>query len=215
MKKVILIITMVVLGLHVFAGSDIELNISEGKYWNHKIDIVPVLFYKKATPQIAVWCEDMNGNLIETVYISGKISDFIKKGERIEALPVWRTKYLKNEASKVDGVGGATQTKGVMCSTAMKCVLPESFRVVAEINNSFDYNEYYTKDGAKGTEKSGVNGQPSLIYMKEMANNEKSNVKLELYGCGSLTGKDGEIYKDLSKITTAKEIAQSINIQIK
>lgn len=215
MKKVFIVFLAVFSTVGLFAASSIDLNISEGKYWNHKIDIVPGLFYKTATPQIVVWCEDMNGNLIETIYITGKISDFLKKDSRPEALPVWKAKYLKKENSKVDVTGGVTQKNGVSYTAKLKNALPDNFKIFAEVNNSFDYNEFYTKDGKNSTINSGVNGQPSLIYIGEYSKNSSPSVKLDLSCCGSINGENGDMNTDLSKITTAKEIVESISVKVK
>ena len=139
----------------------------------------------------------------------------MKKDSRPETLPVWKAKYLKKESSKVDITGGATQKNGVSYTAKLKNQLPDTFKIFAEVNNSFDYNEFYTKDGKNGTINSGVNGQPSLIYAGDCHTSGNAPIKLEIYGCGSLTGQNGEIDRDLSKITTAKEIASEISIKIK
>lgn len=190
-------------------------------------------------PLFAIWGEDFQGNYIETLYISRVISsstfDYgMKAGDnwdsailrRPEALPYWSHKRgIKasdglfiplNNAQDLDAVSGATPTSNFIVKS--KCNIKENsnYRILVEMNQSYDWNEYYTKN--KFPEDSiysgsGQVGQPSLIYAAEIKSESLKSTKhkiMNLVGHGHYSGKNGELYKDLSQITTAKNIAERI-----
>lgn len=211
MKKTVLLL-MLLLSSIMFGGTNYFLTVQQGDKWEHKVTIVPVLVVKSATPQIAVWVEDSNGNLIENIYVTKMSAGWLNSNEREEALPVWRGKMTGRD---LDGTAGATYTKGFSYVRESKKEISTKIRIYAEINNSFDYNEYYTKDGKNGTIKTGVNGQPSLIYFAEVDRDFSGTVKLEIAGIGEVTKKSSTINTDVSKVSTAKDIIKNISVRIK
>jgi len=194
-------------------------------------------------PLFAIWVEDIHGNYIQTLYISRVISsstfDFGKKKDgqwesdtvrRPEALPYWSHKrgikaadglYMPlGNSNDIDAVSGATPTGNFIINSSIN-IPKENYKILVELNQSYDWNEYYTKDKFpedKIYSGSGQVGQPSLIYSTEISPKDfdASTYKLmQLIGHGHYSGKDGELYKDLSQVTSAKQIADRIIIHLK
>ncbi|SNR83876.1 DUF4405 domain-containing protein [Lutibacter flavus] len=193
-------------------------------------------------PLFAIWIEDINGNYIQTLYISRVISsstfDFGKKKEgkwesatvrRPEALPYWSHKRgIKAEdglymplgnSSDIDAYSGATPTGNFIINSKSK-IDKGNYKIIVELNQSYDWNEYYTKDKFpqdKIYSGSGQVGQPSLIYSAEISPNDfdaKTYKIMQLIGHGHYSGQNGELYEDLSKVTSAKQIADRIILSI-
>jgi hypothetical protein len=194
-------------------------------------------------PLFAIWIEDINGNYIQTLYISRVISsstfDFGKKKDgkwesatvrRPEALPYWSHKrgikaadglYMPlGNSNDIDAVSGATPTGNFIINSSIN-IPKEKYKILVELNQSYDWNEYYTKDKFpqdKIYSGSGQVGQPSLIYSTEISPKDfdvNTYKLMQLIGHGHYSGKDGELYKDLSQVTSAKQIADRIIIHLK
>ncbi|KXX66622.1 hypothetical protein AVL50_31500 [Flammeovirga sp. SJP92] len=194
-------------------------------------------------PLIAIWIEDTVGNYIETLYISQSISSSTfqigkKVGDgyapatvrRPEALPYWSHKrgiqasdglYIPLDgAPDLDGVTGATPLNNFIISSKTDLKQQGPFKVFVEFNQSFDWNEYYSKDrfpDDKIYSGSGAVGQPSMIFSTEIQPDDlhsKTYKIMNLIGHGHHSGQNGELYTDLSNITTAKEIADRIILSI-
>lgn len=191
-------------------------------------------------PLFAIWAEDTLGNYIETLYISRAISSStFKYGKQVdnnwepsvlrrpEALPYWSHKrgiqasdglYIPlNGSPDLDAVSGATPTDNFIVKSKSSFNNRNNYRILVEINQSFDWNEYYTKDkfpNDKIYSGSGQVGQPSLVYATEINKSELTSTPvhkvMNLIGHGHYSGKDGVLYKDLFNITTAKNIAERI-----
>ncbi|MCK0107884.1 hypothetical protein MWU58_01130 [Flavobacteriaceae bacterium S0825] len=194
-------------------------------------------------PLFAIWIEDIHGNYIQTLYISRVISsstfDFGKKKDgqwepatirRPEALPYWSHKrgvkaedglYMPlGNSNDIDVVSGATPTGNFIINSSIN-ISKGNYKILVELNQSYDWNEYYTKDKFpedKIYSGSGQVGQPSLIYSTEISSNDfdvNTYKLMKLIGHGHYSGKDGELYKDLSQVTSAKQIADRIIIHLK
>ncbi len=96
----------------------------------------------------------------------------------------------------------------------------ERFVVKIEVNHSTDFNAHYPEDAVEGESnysggKMG-SGQPSLVYVAEVdLTKEQKEFIATLKGHGSPDGSDGEVYPDLSGITSARSILKSITVWIK
>ncbi|WOD43543.1 hypothetical protein [Hwangdonia lutea] len=194
-------------------------------------------------PLFAIWVEDTHGNYIQTLYISRVISsstfDFGQKKDeqwksailrRPEALPYWSHKrgikavdglYMPlGNSSDIDAYSGATPTGNFIINSKSK-IAKGNYKILVELNQSYDWNEYYTKDkypNDKIYSGSGQVGQPSLIYEVQISSNDfDSNAYklMTLVGHGHYSGKDGELYKNLNQVTSAKQIADRIIIHLK
>lgn len=188
-------------------------------------------FTYTSVPQMAVWMETLDGQYIDTLYITGKIatSGFGENDNglkrRPEALPVWSHSrgvmeddgFFAPEANNadLDGISGATpKTDSLISMTAPKM---GQYRLKVEVNRSYDFNEYYSKDRFPDDpiySGDGSSGQPSLIYSTTIDSQVAGKYLLSLQGHGHHSGATGEVYTDLSRITTAKEIVSFIVVSV-
>jgi hypothetical protein len=200
MKKIILLLLLLYPVISGYAG-EIRFEIKPGPHWKHTyriLGIVPL----KLSPQLVVWEEDMEGNLIKTLYLSKRFY----KIKRNNVLPVWLAKMLKQKDRPL--ITGATP-KGSLTLSEDKDN-QEKVRIFVEVNNSFDYNQYFSKNTKQGSpEHAGVDGQPALIYSGEIDSNAPGRYQLLATG---VAGTDGKIDYDLSRSTTSLEIISSIEV---
>jgi len=212
------------------ATKNFTLDVVTGTGYKHWEQVFLNIGYT-VVPQMVVWLEDTQGNFVKTLYISGKSSnsDFIdvsnpffseRKIRRPEALPIWSHKRGQKaedglfmpslENPVVDGISAATP----LGSFSLETGIPENTKhyiVNFEINRSYDWNEYWSVDKFPDdfVYNDGSNGQPSLLYQGKIdLNGSKQVVLLELIGHGHYSGKDGQVYPDLTGYTTALEIVK-------
>lgn len=169
---------------------------------------------EKREPQVAVWLEDADGNYIRTLYVTSRAEKrswiFSPKDGRPESLPVWYCASGENlakgggEKTALDAVSSATPKGGVIFGAEIDG--EKSYVLKAELNNSFDYNGFYTK------KNSGVNGQPSVVYGTMIPAGFTQEIRLELLGTGSLDGSDGIIHAETENLTTAQHIVSCIAV---
>lgn len=214
-----------------YEQGDIKVCIEQGREWLHDFPVF-LGIKKKNPPQIAIWLEDMQGNYLSTVYVSHKIAtqdwQMAKGNRRKEALPHWcfsrGVKYFDGlylptkDKPLVDGISGATPRESfdVKLRTANHL---KHFVVKVEVNHSTDFNDKFPKNAQEGDAnysggKEG-SGQPAVIYKAEVdLTTGKKTFEATLIGHSSPDGSDGEIYTDMSGLTTALEIVEQITINI-
>lgn len=178
-----------------------------------------------SVPQISVWMETLEGQYIDTLYVTGKISDASFRGKaddggrkrRPEALPYWSHKRGIQESDglyvpiannpDLDGVTAATPKNDYQVTlTAPKM---GRYKLMMEVNRTYDFNEYYSPTRFPDDpiySGDGSSGQPSLIYQAIIDSHQPGHHFFELIGHGHHSGADGRLYEDLSNITTAKDI---------
>ena len=173
--------------------------------WAEKISVAvnPGEAYSKRAPQIAVWVEDSDGTYVDTLFVTKKASGNkwigSPKEGRPESLPDWYKSKGQNPAVKIskddlDATTSATPKKGIVISKDLELEKGKTYVFKCQANQSFDYNEYYTK------KNSGVDGQPAVLYAGEMIPDGKEiEIKLEL-----------KTKKDF--LTTADKIIESIYV---
>ena len=195
----------------------------------------PALYY----PLMAVWLEDEAGNYIQTLFVPRAIATGVFKygsnqtGKWAEApkrapqtLPYWSHKrgvvasdglYMPEPANPVaDAYSGATPTTSFVLKTRSDKPLPSRFRVKFEVNQNWDWNEYWTNDRFPGDRNYLFNAQPSLIYEGAVdMSGLKDRYILRPVGHSHPTGATGELFSDLSTITTALQIADSVVVRIR
>ncbi len=191
-------------------------------------------------PMFAAWAEDTLGNYIKTVYVSNTIGTSIyafKKGvkgqhiiRRPSGLPVWahRRNIIAEDglmiplgkAPDLDGYTGATPLKDFVIQSQTDLDQYSAINIFFEVNQSYDWNEYYSKDRFPNDSiytKLGQSGQPSLVFGTRIdfrsLKNKKSYV-LRPMGHGHHSGANGTLYKDLTNITTAFNIVERFIITI-
>lgn len=176
----------------------------------------------KFPPQFVLWIQDENGNSCQTIFATKKASKkkwiFAPKNGRPESLPVWyhscKNFYVSESENELDAVTSATPKGSFEISRKIQLKEGKKYFIYAEVNKSFDYNEFYPKDAEKNSsEYSGVNGQPSAVYRAEFGF-ENPEAKLELVGTGSLDGKSGSLEDKTDTLTTAKNLVEKIIVSI-
>jgi len=218
-------------------GKDIKLYIEAGKHWGHLFESGSVSI--KTTPQIAVWVEDLEGNYLDTLYVTrrtatqkwrGKAGPYEEKGNirRKASLPYWAHRrgvryddglFLPTRKDPLpDSITSASPKESFQLSSSVGEDL-DSFMIYVEINNSTDFNEYYTRDAKPGdvhfSGGSFGSGQPSVIYSVAIDTKKlKNKYDLQLAGHSSPNGENGQLFADISKLTTAKHIAGKIVVTV-
>jgi hypothetical protein len=161
---------------------------------------------------------------------------------RESALPYWsHQRNIQSQAIDIDALSSATipsayympcienpLVDGITCATPnetsqFKMRAAEQltqFKLFAEFNQSTDFNEYFPSSAIKGEDNySGGeqgSGQPSLVYATTIdLQNANKEYNLKLIGHGSPDGSSDTLIIDLSKITSAKHIIESVKINIK
>jgi len=205
-------------------GIDILLTFTRGKAHNH--------------PLMAIWIEDTTGKYIETLYVAESIGKGIfRHGDKSDgkwqpgpqrrpaALPYWGHKrgvqapdgyYIPTpEEPMPDAVTSATPAGSFILESRTDQAQPSSFDLLLEINQSWDWNEYWTNSLYPDDDQYKTSSQPSVVYYVRLdLESGKEEYRLEPIGHGHYSGKDGLLYKDLSTLTTALEIVQSITVKV-
>ncbi len=212
MKKIFFVFILLI--ALCFSGCGNTINIGSGKN-NIKIIIEAGENYLQTNPynsppQFAFWVTDENKNYIDTLFVTKKTITYnfiaTNNGTRKEALPYWSFSLPLEQIPELDAVSSATPRGDSNIITDI--TTDSNIFIFAEFNNSFDYNEYYPQD------TSGVNGQPAIVYAVEIPLAKSGIYEMEAIGHSSLDGSNGELYEDLSTLTTALSIVKKISIEI-
>lgn len=189
-------------------------------------------------PLFAIWIEDYNGKYIQTLYVSQSIGKGIFNygdkstgrwlpGElrRPAALPYWAHKrniiendslYLPTPKTPIpDAYTGATPKNDFILKTKSDSNI-NKFKVFFELNQSWDWNEFWNNNKYPNDINYKSSSQPSLIYSTELIdlNNLNDLYPMKIIGHGHYAGKDGSLTTDISTLTSALKIADSISVKI-
>ena len=203
-------------------------------------DKMTILFKKGGSynhPTFVIWEEDTDGNYLRTLFITQAyasgvfgyrmVGDSIwlnEPGESIQpaALPYWTHKkgpitgdqlVPTKDHPFIDAYTGETPSGNFQFQTGAS--LPEGpTRLMLEVNQAWDWNRYWTNNKYPDSPAYKHSAQPSLIY-EAVINPADSVVSLTPIGHGDPKGESGKLFSDLSTLTTAKEIFESITISIK
>jgi len=190
-------------------------------------------------PLFAIWLEDNEGKYIQTLYVAKSVATGVfKYGKQEEnrwitsdkrapqTLPYWAHKrgikaadglYMPDSQTTVpDAYTGATPLTGFVLTSRADSQLPEKFKMMLEINQNWDWNDYWTNNKYPDDENYKWSCQPALVYeatveMKSL----KDSYRMVPVGHSHYSGKTGEIFPDLSTLTTALRIADSIIVRVK
>jgi hypothetical protein len=206
-----------------------------------KGDLLEIVFRRGTEhnhPLMAVWIEDTAGNYIQTLYVAESIAKGIfgygdkTTGKwmpgpirRPAALPVWAHSrgvkeddglYLPTEKTPVpDAYTGPTPQAHFVLLARTDENVPEAFYVFFEINQTWDWNEFWSNNKYPDDEEYKTSCQPALVYKTYIKKGEtKTPRELELIGHSHFNGEDGNIYGDLTSITTAREISKLIYVSL-
>lgn len=189
-------------------------------------------------PLMAVWIEDTNGVYLQTLYVAESIAKgFFGHGDKTKgkwlpgpirrpaALPVWAhrrgvmeadSSFIPMHATAIpDAYTGPTPPAHFVLLAKTDSKLPEAFTILFEINQPWDWNEFWTNNKFPDDEEYKNSCQPALVYRAFINRDQKhSLVEFELIGHSHYSGKDGEVYPDVSTITTAKNITENVSARI-
>jgi hypothetical protein len=209
---------------------------------NGKGPEITIDFYKGKSfyfPLMAVWLEDENGNYIQTLFVARSVAKGVFQYGKQETnkwipatkrepqtLPYWAHKrgikssdglYVPEPENPVaDAYSGATPVSGFTLVTKSDSLLPQRYRVMFEINQNWDWNEYWTNNKYPDDENYKMSCQPALVYQAVI--NSASlveSIRMKAIGHSHYSGKTGELFPDLSTLTTALNIADSIVVKVK
>ena len=205
-------------------GTSITVQFQKGKEHNH--------------PLYAVWLADENGKFIQTLYVSESIGRGIFKhagrssgkwmpGEiqRPASLPYWaHQRAVKNEYGtcmptpkhpEVDAYTGATPSSSFILNVKTEKPLNGKYKVMMELNQSWDWNEYWTNDKFPGDKEYKTSSQPAVVYSVDIdTNHPETNYEMKPIGHSHYSGADGSLTTDLSSLTTALKIAKKITVRL-
>ncbi len=204
-----------------------------------------VFYFKKGKsynhPSFVFWLEDLEGNYIQTLFITDFVGKGIynyadggnwtwmnKKGESIRpaTLPYWS--YRRNivardsifiptpETAVADAYTGATPKNNFILNSKTDYKLEKSkFKLMLEINQTWDWNEYWKNDLYPNDKDYMSSCQPSLIYSVTIdLNSNEKEYYFNPIGHGHYAGKDGKLYTNLSSHTTALKIIDQLKVVV-
>lgn len=205
-------------------GVSVAIEFVKGKSHNH--------------PLMAIWMENMDSSYLETLYVAKSIATSVfghgdnsegvwKPGiiRRPAALPYWAHKrgvkaedglYLPTPDNPVpDAISGPTPPGDFVLNTVIPKKAGKNFRVLFEINQSWDWNEYWTNSKFPEDNDYKTSSQPSIIYEAVIdLDDPKQKYIMQAIGHGHYSGKDGKLYEDLSTMSTAKQIVKNIVVEV-
>ncbi len=162
------------------------------------------------------------------------VFDFVvepaSKGQRLrpESLPVFlhQLGLISEEGLHVptekdvitDAYTGATMLSNFLYTSNTSTVLHGEYRLRFEINQSFDFNEYYSSDRFPDDaiySGNGYSAQPSVIYetIIDFCAQQRFYVMTPI-GHGHHSGKDGHVYPSLDKLSTALDVVDRIIVEV-
>jgi hypothetical protein len=203
---------------------------------------IEVTFYGGSSlyyPLMAVWLEDEQGRYLQTLFVprtvatgvfkygsssGGKWTAAAKRAP--QTLPYWSHKrgvkasdglYMPDPDNPVaDAYTGATPTTSFSLKARADGSLPEKFRVMFEINQNWDWNDYWTNDKFPGDGYYLYSAQPALVYESRVdLSNAAGRYLMKAIGHSHPSGSTGELFPDLSTLTTALQIADSIVVSVR
>jgi len=205
-------------------GTVMSLDFSRGRSFNH--------------PSFVLWTEDMEGNFLQTLFITKAVGTSIydhgdpssghwEPGEirRPAALPYWAHKrgvkekdglYVPTLENPIpDAYTGATPPGDFSLVTRFDGDAPRKFRILFEINQTWDWNEYWTNNKYPDDAEYKTSCQPAVVYAVEVDLDDlASSYKLEVAGHSHYAGRTGELFTDLSTLSTALEIVSNLTLKL-
>jgi hypothetical protein len=205
-------------------GPAITIEFTRGEFHNH--------------PLMAIWVEDTNGQYLQSLYVAKSIATGIfnygdvtngrwTQGEirRPAALPYWSHQrgimaddslYLPTPENPIpDAYTGATPKQDFKLYTRLDETGPTVFNVLLEINQPWDWNEYWTNGKYPDNEEYKTSAQPAVVYKATVDLRKKiAFFEMKPVGHSHYAGEDGNLYSDLSTLTTALDIANNIKVRM-
>lgn len=205
-------------------GSTISIQFEKGKEHNH--------------PIFAIWIADENGKYIQTLYVSESIGKGVydrvdrKTGkwqsgviQRPATVPFWaHQRNVKNNLNTYmpthdqpipDAYTGATPPNSFIMNCKTEYFLKGKYKVYVELNQTWDWNEYWTNNLYPNNADYKTSCQPALVYEAEINTDfPNQEVTMKPIGHSHYAGEDGSLNTDLSTMTTALKIAKKIVVKL-
>ncbi len=205
-------------------GAKLEIGMTRGEGHNH--------------PLMAIWVEAPSGEFIQTLYVAESIGKgifrhgdpsqgFWMPGEirRPAALPRWSHQrgikardglYLPTPDNPVpDAYTGPTPGKSFILHTRLNDPGIRQFTVCFEINQTWDWNEYWTNNKYPEDEEYKTSCQPALVYTATIdLDHPEDEYIMKILGRSHHAGTSGELFGDLETMTTALHIAERIVVRM-
>ena len=202
----------------------IEVSVEKGTSHNH--------------PLMAIWIEDLQGNYIQTLYVAQSIAlgkfayGDASTGkwmpgpiQRPASLPYWAHKrgvqsetglFVPSQKHPMpDAVTGPTPKSNFLLKSQVPLNVPDSFVVLLEINQSWDWNMHWTNNKFPNDMEYFSSSQPAVVYRAAIKNQRGSKeMQLMPIGHSHWSGATGELFSDLSTITTALQIIRRATVRI-
>jgi hypothetical protein len=191
------------------------------------------------SPLLAIWVEDEMGNFLQTLYVAKSIGKGIfehadaSTGKwvpgpimRPAALPYWSHRrgiknssglYLPDAENPIaDAYTGPTPPGNFILNTRIENSSLRKFSVYLEINQPWDWNEFWTNGKFPADEEYKTSCQPALVYMTDVnLDSEQKTYQMAVIGHSHYSGKTGELFTDISTMTTALNIVKSIRVIVR
>jgi len=197
----------------------VTISLTHGPHWSHKLKPGPFVIH--IYPQVVFWLENDAGDFIETLYISGANGHYGNNSTKRKlddkffsmCFPVWAGKLKQvnqplptSSNPYTDAVTTATP-QGDFDLKLNLGEIPDSFKILFEINKSSDYNAVYTKDNSDWV------GQPSVVYAVEICDiKSDSTYYFEPVGHGSRISDKPEFVEGFEGVDSALELVEEIRV---
>jgi|LSQX01.2.fsa_nt_gb hypothetical protein len=189
-------------------------------------------------PLMAIWVEDLQGKYIQTLYVAQSIAKGVylhgdpSTGRwlpgpvrRPATLPYWSHKrgiqaedglFIPSQAHPMaDALTGPTPKGNFVLQTQVPELSPRKFRVLMEINQPWDWNQHWYNARFPGDREYMTSAQPALVYEALIdLDSGTSEIEMKAIGHSHWSGRNGELFKDLSTLTTALNISERVYIKI-
>lgn len=190
-------------------------------------------------PLMAIWLEDEEGNYLQTLYVAksvatgtfkygkGDYNKWVAAPKRApQTLPYWAHKrnvkavdglFMPDPQNPVpDAYTGPTPTSGFILTSKADKSLPDKFMVIMEINQNWDFNDYWTNNKYPDDPFYKMSGQPALVYGVGIdKNNMVESYRMKSLGHSHYSGLTGDLFPDLGTLSTALHIADSVMVRFK
>jgi hypothetical protein len=114
-----------------------------------------------------------------------------------------------------DALTGATPKSGFTLKTGTSLGNDKKYRILVEVNQPWDSNDFWTNNKFPDDLNYKSSLQPALIYAVTVSpGSEVSEYFLNPIGHSHYSGENGNLYTDLTTITTARDIFSKIKVTL-
>lgn len=189
-------------------------------------------------PLMAAWVEDLDGNYLQSLFVANSIATGVyRHGQEREgkwapgpqrrpaALPRWAHQrgvkasdglFVPGPQTQVaDAYTGATPQASFVLRTKLDKEIQQAFKLFVEVNQSWDWNTYWTNNKFPDDPEYKTSSQPAVVYSVVLDPQKNGEMKaLKIVGHSHYSGKDGRLYEDTETLTTALEIFTVLEAKI-